>query len=123
MGRIYVWDDKIFAGDSNLGFIPRGEKYDLRLNKNFNLIVEKKIKNTYFWGNNLVKKEIEIEIKNNGKKKIKLEVNYDQLPEVWTELRSSEKYEKISNRVIKFKLDLNKNSKKKIIFYYIEEKK
>jgi hypothetical protein len=123
MGRIYVWDDKIFVGDSNLGFIPRGEKYDLRLNKNFNLIVEKKIKKTYSLGNNLVKKEIEIEIKNNDKKNIKLEINYDQLPEVWTELRSSEKYEKISNRVVKFKLDLNKNSKKKIIFSYIEEKK
>ncbi len=123
MGRIYVWDDKIFVGDSNLGFIPREEKYDLRLNKNFNLIVEKKIKNTYSLGNNLVKKEIEIEIKNNNKKNIKLEINYDQLPEVWTELRSSEKYEKISNRVVKFKLDLSKNSKKKIIFSYIEEKK
>ncbi|MCS5421868.1 MULTISPECIES: hypothetical protein [Psychrilyobacter] len=123
MGRIYVWDGKIFVGDSNLGFIPRGEKYDLRLNKNFKVIVEKKIKNSYSLGNNLVKKEIEIEIKNNGKEKISLEINYDQLPEIWTKLRSQEKYEKISNRIIKFKLEMNKNSKKKIIFSYIEEKK
>jgi len=123
MGRIYTWDGKNFLGDSNLGFIPRGEKYDLRLNKIFNVVIDKKIKKSYSLGNNLVKKEIEIEIKNNGKEKIKLEINYDKLPEIWTELKSQEKYEKISNRVIKFKLDMNRESKKKIIFSYIEEKK
>ena len=123
MGRIYTWDGKIFLGNSNLGFIPRGEKYDLRLNKIFNVVIEKKIKKSYSLGNNLVKKEIEIEIKNNGKEKIKLEINYDKLPEIWTELKSQEKYEKVSNRVIKFKLDMNRESKKKIIFSYIEEKK
>lgn len=123
MGRIYVWDKKKIVGDSNVGFIPHGEKYDLRLNKSFNVVVDKKIKSSYSLGNNLIKKEIEIEVKNNSKEKVNLEINYDQLPEIWTELRSQEKYEKISNRIIKFKLDIDKNSKKKIIFSYIEEKK
>ncbi|MEI6856453.1 hypothetical protein [Psychrilyobacter sp.] len=123
MGRIYVWDGKNFVGDSNIGFIPNGEKYNLKLNKSFNVIIDKKIKKTYSLGNNLVKKEIEIEIKNKSNKKINLEINYDQLPEVWTKLRSSEKYEKISNRIVKFKLDIDKNSKKKFVFSYIEEKK
>jgi len=123
MGRIYVWDDKGFVGDSNVGFIPGGEKYDLRLNKSFNVIIDRKIKKSYSLGNNLIKKEIEIEVKNTGEEKINLEINYDQLPEIWTKLRSQEKYEKISNRIVKFKLDIDKNSKKKIIFSYIEEKK
>lgn len=123
MGRIYVWDGKIFVGDSNIGFIPNGEKYNLKLNKSFNVIIDKKLKNSYSLGNNLVKKEIEVEIKNKSNKKINLEINYDQLPEVWTKLRSSEKYEKISNRIVKFKLDIDKNSKKKFVFSYIEEKK
>ncbi|UUV18702.1 hypothetical protein NRK67_15640 [Fusobacteria bacterium ZRK30] len=123
MGRIYVWNNKKYIGDSNVGFIPSGENYDLKLNKSFNVVVEKKIKNSYSLGNNLIKKEIEIEIKNTGEDKINLEINYDQLPEVWTKLRSQEKYEKISNRIIRFKLDIDKNSKKKIIFSYIEEKK
>ncbi|WP_028855489.1 hypothetical protein [Psychrilyobacter atlanticus] len=122
-GRIYVWDDKKYVGDSNVGFIPGGEKYDLKLNKSFNVVVEKKIKSSHSLGNNLIKKEIEIEIRNTGKEKIDLEINYDQLPEVWTKLRSQEKYEKISNRIVRFKLDVDKNSKKKIIFSYIEEKK
>ena len=34
-----------------------------------------------------------------------------------------EEDEKISNRIIKFKLDIDKNSKKKIVFSYIKEKK
>lgn len=123
MGRIYVWNNKKYVGDSNVGFIPGGGNYDLKLNKSFNVVVEKKIKNSYSLGNNLIKKEIEIEIKNTGEDKIDLEINYDQLPEIWTKLRSQEKYEKISNRIIRFKLDIDKNSKKKIIFSYIEEKK
>lgn len=122
MGKIYVQDNKNFIGDSNLGFIPKGEKYNLRLNKNFNVVVDKKIKKSYPLGNNLIRKEIEIEIKNNSKQKLSLEINYDQLPEVWTELRSKEKYDKISNKIIRFKLDIYKNSKKKIIFSYIEKK-
>lgn len=121
MGRIYVWENKIFVGDSNIGFIPAKEKYDLKLNKNFNLTVDKKIKNSYSLGNNLVKKEVEIEIRNNSKEKVRLEINYDQLPEVWSELKSQEKYEKISNRMVKFRLNIDKNSKKKIILSYIEE--
>lgn len=123
MGRIYVWDSKIFVGDSNIGFIPSGEKYNLKLNKNFNVIIEKKIKNSYSLGGDQVKKEIEIEIKNKSNKKINLEVNYDQMPNIWIDLKSKEKYEKISNRIIKFKLDIDKNSNKKINFSYIEEKK
>ena len=64
MGRIYVWDNKKYVGDSNVEFIPGGEKYELKLNKSFNVVVDKKIKNSYSLGNNLVKKEIEIEVKN-----------------------------------------------------------
>ena len=56
-------------------------------------------------------------------KKINLEVNYDQLPNIWTELKSKENFEKISNGKIKFRLDIDKNSNKIINFSYIEEKK
>lgn len=123
MGKIYIWDDNKFVGDSNIGFIPSKEKYNLKLNKNFNVIIDKKIKNSYSLGKNLIHKDIEIQIKNKSNKKINLEVNYDQLPNIWTELKSKEKFEKISNGKIKFKLDIDKNSNKIINFSYIEEKK
>ena len=123
MGKIYVWDNQKFVGDSNIGFIPKGEKYNLKLNKNFNIIIDKKIINSYSLGNNLIKKEIKLDIKNNNNKKINLEISYNQLPEIWTKLQSQEKFEKISNKTIKFKLDINKNSNKTVIFSYIEEKK
>lgn len=123
MGRIYIWDDNKFVGDSNIGFIPSKEKYNLKLNKNFNVIIDKKIKNSYSLGKNLIHKDIEIQIKNKSNKKINLEVNYDQLPNIWTELKSKENFEKISNGKIKFKLDIDKNSNKIINFSYIEEKK
>jgi len=123
MGRIYIWDDNKFVGDSNIGFIPSKEKYNLKLNKNFNVIIDKKIKNSYSLGKNLIHKDIEIKIKNKSNKKINLEVNYDQLPNIWTELKSKENFEKISNGKIKFRLDIDKNSNKIINFSYIEEKK
>jgi len=123
MGRVYVWDREDFVGDSNIGFIPNGEKYSLKLNKTFDVIVDKKIKNSYSLGNNLVKKEIEINVKNRSDKEVNLEINYDQLPEIWTKLISQEKYEKVSNRIVKFKLNMGENSNKKIIFSYIEKKK
>jgi len=123
MGRIYIWDDNKFVGDSNIGFIPSKEKYNLKLNKNFNVIIDKKIKNSYSLGKNLIHKDIEIQIKNKSNKKINLEVNYDQLPNIWTELKSKENFEKISNGKIKFRLDIDKNSNKIINFSYIEEKK
>jgi hypothetical protein len=123
MGKIYIWDDNKFVGDSNIGFIPSKEKYNLKLNKNFNVIIDKKIKNSYSLGKNLIHKDIEIQIKNKSNKKINLEVNYDQLPNIWTELKSKENFEKISNGKIKFRLDIDKNSNKIINFSYIEEKK
>jgi len=123
MGRIYVWDDKGFVGDSSIGFIPSKEKYNLKLNKNFNIMIDKKIKNSYSLGKNLVKKEIEIEIKNKSNKKINLEINYDELPNIWTELKSQEKYKKISNGIVKFEIDIERNSNRMINFSYIEEKK
>ena len=122
-GKIYLWKGKEFIDDSNIGFISKGEKYELKLNQNFNLRIESRLKNIHSLGNNLVKKGVEIEIKNNSNEEVNLEINYNQLPEVWTELETREKYEKISNKTIKFKLNLDKNSHKKIIFSFIEEKK
>lgn len=108
---------KDFAGESKINNTPEGETIQLTIAKDFDLLGKTTVLNEIRLNDVQTEIELEIILKNRKIKNENVEViaNLGRMFEI---VSSSEKYEKIDKSNIKFNLNLDKNSDKKINLKY-----
>lgn len=108
---------KDFAGESKINNTPEGETIQLTIAKDFDLLGKTTVLNEIRLNDVQTEIELEIILKNRKNKNENVEViaNLGRMFEI---VSSSEKYEKIDKSNIKFNLNLDKNSDKKINLKY-----
>jgi len=108
---------KDFAGESKINNTPAGETIQLNIAKDFDLLGKTTVLNEIRLNDVQTEIELEITLKNRKDKNESVEV-IAFLGRIFEVVSSSEKYEKIDKSNIKFTLNLDKNSEKKINLKY-----
>ncbi len=108
---------KDFAGESKINNTPSGETIQLNIAKDFDLLGKTTVLNEIRLNDVQTEIELEITLKNRKDKNESVEI-IAFLGRIFEVVSSSEKYEKIDKSNIKFTLNLDKNSEKKINLKY-----
>jgi len=108
---------KDFAGESKINNTPSGETIQLNIAKDFDLLGKTTVLNQLRLNDVQTEIELEIILKNRKDKNENVEV-IAYLGRMFEIVSSSENYEKIDKSNIKFNLNLDKNSEKKINLKY-----